>query len=156
MWPSHGPTSVCSPVVQHYAWLSALVGDNYACQVQSSASDNNTNTQPLDSLFLLLTQFSPPPRFLSLVRYVFSRAESYLLIVFCYSLKCELWGQTRAHNSKYRQSSVTNPHTSDLINLIRSGLQCHILTGSHHGEQIPAEDSIFYLFLVNNKQTKAY
>ena len=105
--PSHWLTSVCSPVVRHYAWLSALVGDNYACQVQSSVSDNNTNTQPLDSLFLLLTKFSPP-RFLSQVRYVFSRAQSYLLIVFCYSLKFELWGQTRAHNSKYRQSSVTS------------------------------------------------
>ena len=145
----------CCPALCMTVRLSALVVDNYACQVQSSDADNNTNTQPLDSLFLLLTQFFPP-RFLSLVRYVFSRAESYLLIVFCYSLKCELWGQTRAHNSKYRQSCVTNPHTSDLINLIRSGLQCHILTGSHHGEQIPAEDSTFYLFLVNNKQTKAY
>ena len=76
--PSHWLTSVCSPVVRHYAWLSALVGDNYACQVQSSASDNNTNTQPLDSLFLLLTKFSPP-RFLSQVRYVFSRAQSWAI-----------------------------------------------------------------------------
>ena len=77
------------------------------------------------------------------------------MFVFCYSLKCELWGQTRAHNSKYRQSSVTNPHTSDLINLIRSGLQCHILTGESSWRADTAEDSTFYLFLVNNKQTEA-